>query len=88
MTEEGKSPKTNHGDFPSSLENANCAFPTFPPPRLLLSSTPKQHQKPKPKGAFLDHLFAPPSGSSFDWKRLLRIENPEDQRTAFANRRH
>jgi hypothetical protein len=44
MTEEGKSPKTNKGDFPSSLENANCAFPTFPPP-LLLSSTQKQHQK-------------------------------------------
>ena len=59
MTEEGKSPKTNNGDFPSSLENANCAFPTFPPPRLLLSSTQKHHQKPKPKGAFLDHLFAP-----------------------------
>jgi hypothetical protein len=31
MAEEGKSPNTQGGDFPSSLENAKCAFPTFPP---------------------------------------------------------
>jgi hypothetical protein len=43
--EEGKSPNTNRGDFPSSLENANTAFPTFPPPRLLLLSTKKMRTK-------------------------------------------
>src|SRR6516165_2142210 len=71
MTEEGKSSKTNIGDFPSSLENANCAFPTFPPPRLLLSSTPKQHQKPKAERSLPRPSLRSPSGSSFDWKRLL-----------------
>jgi hypothetical protein len=58
MPEEGKSPKNKIGDFPSSLENANCAFPTFPPPRLLLFFTlQKQHQNQNPKGGFLCHLF-------------------------------
>jgi len=42
MTEEGKSPNGKGGDFPSSLENAKTAFPTFPPPRLLLLSTVKR----------------------------------------------
>ena len=51
MTEEGKSPNTNSGDFPSSLENAKNAFPTFPLPRLLLLN----FLHPNPKGAFLCH---------------------------------
>jgi len=36
MTDEGKSPKDKTGDFPSSLESAKNALPTFPPPRRLL----------------------------------------------------
>ena len=45
MAEEGKSPNTNGGDFPSPLENAKSAFPTFPPPRRLLLSTKKIQTK-------------------------------------------
>jgi len=37
MPEEENPPKTKSGGFPSSLENAKNAFPTFPPLRLLLS---------------------------------------------------
>jgi len=37
MPEEENPPKTKSGGFPSSLENAKSAFPTFPPLRLLLS---------------------------------------------------
>src|ERR1700694_4131011 len=66
MTEKGKSPKPNLGNFPSSLENAKYAFPTFPRPRLL-NFLLNQNQK----GAFLSHPSTPPSGSSFDWKRLV-----------------
>jgi hypothetical protein len=32
MREEGKFPNPKGGNFPSSLENAKSAFPTFPPP--------------------------------------------------------
>jgi hypothetical protein len=36
MTEEENPPKNQERGFPSSLENAKSAFPTFPPLRLLL----------------------------------------------------
>jgi hypothetical protein len=47
MAEEGN-PQNQERGFPSSLENAKSAFPTFPPLRLLLFQRDREKQKQNP----------------------------------------
>src|SRR5216110_2631521 len=69
MTDEGKSPKDKTGDFPSSLESAKNALPTFPPPRRLLYFS----QNLIPKGAS-SATFQP-----FSFRLILRLEKTRAQ---------
>jgi hypothetical protein len=75
MPEAGKSPPTNTGDFPSSLENANNAFSTFPLPDYCcysLSSESKNktntncNTKTKTRKEHSSAISPGPSGSSFN----------------------
>src|SRR6516162_9189797 len=84
MTEEGKSPKTNHGGFSFFLGKRKqrvSHIPTAPAAAILYSkATPKtkaERSLPRPS-------LRSPSGSSFDWKRLP-TEALSKQHSAFSH---